>query len=74
MVEHQVTTREWSDRLRRLLKDLGLTQAKLAEKAGMNRFGIAKLEQGVTEPRWETVRTLAKALGVTCLAFEECEE
>jgi hypothetical protein len=35
----------------------------------MNRFGIAKLEQGVTKPNWETVLLLAKALGVTCESF-----
>ena len=28
----------------------GLTQPGLAERAGMNRFGIAKLEQGVRQP------------------------
>jgi hypothetical protein len=35
----------------------------------MNRFGIAKLEQGVREPSWATVQALARALGLDCLAF-----
>ena len=47
----------------------GLTQPQLADLAGMNRFGIAKLEQGVTKPSWETVVALCKALRVTCDAF-----
>ncbi len=36
----------------------------------MHRQGIAKLEIGEREPTWATVRTLAKALGVTCMAFD----
>src|SRR5437588_7485013 len=30
----------------------------------MNRFGVAKLEQGVREPSWATVQALARALGI----------
>jgi transcriptional regulator with XRE-family HTH domain len=35
----------------------------------MNRFGVAKLEQGVREPNWTTVLALAQALGVEVGAF-----
>jgi transcriptional regulator with XRE-family HTH domain len=58
--------------LKRLREESGLSQAALAEKAGMNVFGVAKLEQGVREPGWATVLKLAAALGVECTAF--CEE
>jgi transcriptional regulator with XRE-family HTH domain len=58
--------------LKRLREEAGLSQAALAEKAGMNVFGVAKLEQGVREPGWATVLKLAAALGVECTAF--CEE
>lgn len=57
-------------RLKELRQAAGLTQEQLADKAGMNRFGIAKLEQGVTSPTWETVQALAGALGVDCTAFQ----
>ena len=43
----------------------GLTQQQLADLAEMNKFGLAKLEQGVTEPYWPTVLKLAGALGIT---------
>ena len=61
---------EWfAGRLRELREAAGLTQGTLAERAGMNRFGVAKLEQGVTRPSWETVIALCKALGVGCDEF-----
>jgi transcriptional regulator with XRE-family HTH domain len=61
----------FAERLKQLREAAGLTQPALAEKAGMNRFGIAKLEQGHREPTWATVQALAAALGVTCEAFAE---
>src|SRR5689334_12631054 len=63
--------RQFAARLRQLREAAGLTQAQLAARAGMNQFGVAKLEQGVTTPYWETVLALARALGVTCLEFAE---
>jgi transcriptional regulator with XRE-family HTH domain len=61
-------------RLKELREAKGWSQGKLAEEAGMNLWGIAKLEQGVNEPRWETVRALAEALGVTPNDFLTEEE
>jgi transcriptional regulator with XRE-family HTH domain len=59
--------------LKGLRERAGLTQTRLAERAGMNQFGIARLEQGVREPTWQTVQALARALGVSCSAFESEE-
>jgi len=56
--------------LKKLREAAGLTQAQLAAKADLHMFGVAKLEQGLREPTWATVRALARALGVTCQAFE----
>jgi transcriptional regulator with XRE-family HTH domain len=61
----------FGERLKRLRESAGLSQADLAERAGMHRFGVAKLEQGLREPAWATVQALAKALGVNCLAFTD---
>jgi transcriptional regulator with XRE-family HTH domain len=58
-------------RLKQLREAAGLTQPELAVLAGMNRFGIAKLEQGVREPSWATVQALSKALNVECTAFND---
>jgi len=60
----------FAGRLRELREAAGLSQAELAELAGLHRFGVAKLEQGVREPSWATVQALADALGVDCRAFQ----
>jgi transcriptional regulator with XRE-family HTH domain len=61
----------FAGRLKELRERAGLTQAGLAEKAGMKVGGIRDLEQGINSPRWETVVDLAAALGVDCRAFLE---
>ena len=61
----------FGERLKQLREAAGLTQPELAERAGMNRFGIAKLEQGVREPTWATVQALARALGVSVATFAD---
>ena len=58
-------------RLKELRRTAGLSQEQLARAAGLTLGGVTKLEQGVTAPTWATVRALAKALGVSCAAFEE---
>src|SRR5437764_9986281 len=57
-------------KLRAAREAAGLTQAQLAEKAGCHPMTLAKLEAGRNEPAWPLVRALARALGVTCQAFE----
>jgi transcriptional regulator with XRE-family HTH domain len=63
-----MSTETFAAKLKRLRETAGLSQPQLAERAGMNRFGVAKLEQGVREPSWATVQALAKALGVPGLS------
>jgi transcriptional regulator with XRE-family HTH domain len=60
-------------RLRALREAAGLTQAQLAEKAGLHAQGVVKLERGERKPAWETVLALADALGVTCQNFDVAE-
>jgi transcriptional regulator with XRE-family HTH domain len=57
-------------RLKRLREAAGLTQQDLADRAGMHRFGVAKLERDERQPSWATVQALAKSLGLTCSSFE----
>ena len=40
-----------------------MTQAELAEKAGVSRVVVARLESGTTNPTFETVSRVAGALG-----------
>jgi transcriptional regulator with XRE-family HTH domain len=57
-------------RLRELRGAAKLTQHELAERTGLHRQAIAKLETGVTRPTWDTVQALARALGVSCEVFQ----
>lgn len=59
----------FAGRLKSLREARELTQGDLAQQTGLNRFSIAKLEQGRREPNWPTVLRLAKALGVDVGAF-----
>ncbi len=64
----------FAERLKRLRLEAGLTQVELARRSGMHKFGLAKIEQGISSPRWETVLALARALGVSVSAFTDEEE
>jgi transcriptional regulator with XRE-family HTH domain len=61
----------FASRLQALRADAGLTQQQLGERAGIHKLTVAKLEQGIREPSWATVLSLANALGVDCTAFAE---
>lgn len=49
--------------LRRLRTQAGLTQAQLAERAGIHELTIAKLEWGGHEPSWPNVVAILDATG-----------
>ena len=66
----RVTPTGFGLKLKALREAAGLTQQQLADKTEMNRFGVAKLEQGTRDPNWSTVLRMAAALGVTCEAFD----
>jgi DNA-binding XRE family transcriptional regulator len=61
----------FAGRLRELREAAALTQADLAEKAGLTREGVAQLETGRRKPAWETVLALCEALGCSCEAFTQ---
>lgn len=50
--------------LRRLRDARGLSQAELAEQAGLSRVGYRKVELGESSPRASTLQEIARALGV----------
>jgi transcriptional regulator with XRE-family HTH domain len=51
--------------LRRLRHRSGLTQEALAFQAGLTIGSMSRLERGVTDPAWSTVRAVATALDVS---------
>lgn len=58
-------------RLTALREKAGLSQSQLAEKAGLNRQVVHKLETTDTRPTWATVQALAAALGVPTDVFRD---
>jgi transcriptional regulator with XRE-family HTH domain len=57
-------------RLKDLREQAGMSQARLAERAGCHPLTVSKIERGLHEPAWPLVQALARALGVTCAAFD----
>jgi transcriptional regulator with XRE-family HTH domain len=54
----------FADRLRELRLKAGLTQARLADLAGLHISAVTRFEQGWREPSLSTAGALAAALGV----------
>jgi transcriptional regulator with XRE-family HTH domain len=52
------------ERLRQLRERKALRQEDLAEKAGIGKNTVNRIEKNHTEPHMTTIRKLAKALGV----------
>jgi transcriptional regulator with XRE-family HTH domain len=52
------------DNLKRLRVLNALTQAELAQKAGLTPAAVARIERNEAEPRMTNLRKLAEALGV----------
>jgi phage repressor protein C with HTH and peptisase S24 domain len=63
MVEVEPTTREWSDRIRRLLNELKLTQAGLADRLGVSPATVSRWLAGKNEPTAETYVALGNLAG-----------
>lgn len=61
----------FGERLRTLREERGLSQFQLAVAAECRVETISRLERQEQEPAWPLVRALARALGVSCQAFEE---
>ncbi len=59
----------FADRLRSLRERAGISQYRLAKRSGVSKHMVSRLELGTTQPSWETVQRLAKALGVDCRSF-----
>jgi len=51
--------------IKRIRKELGMTQAELAEKTDLKQYLITKYENGIRTPLAEKIERIAQALGVT---------
>ena len=51
--------------IRRLREQRGMTQEALAFASGITTGSVARIELGQSVPGWDTVRQLARGLGVS---------
>ena len=63
------TATPFARRLADLRTAAGLTAAQLADRAGLSRQAVWRLEEGRREPSWASVVALAEALGVSTERF-----
>ena len=56
-------------KLKKLREDMGLTQAELANQAGVSPGLIGQIEQGKVQPSLKTIEKLAEVLGTTPCYF-----
>src|SRR5579863_4645395 len=63
MADLQPTIREWTDRIRRLLTELNLTQAGLADRLGVSPATVSRWLAGKNEPTAETYVALGNLAG-----------
>lgn len=63
-----------SEKLKQLREAAEMTQEQLARAAETSVGNVRNYEQGIRLPTFPAVVKLAKALGVTCEVFAECED
>lgn len=57
--------------VREARRSKGLTQVELAKKTGVHANTIAKIEQGIQQPSYPTIKKLAKVLNININDFPE---
>lgn len=64
------------EKIKRLRKEHGMSQAKLAELTGVHKAHFSRLERGVYQPSIELLKKIAQALDVTAdyLLNDEIDE
>jgi transcriptional regulator with XRE-family HTH domain len=53
--------------VKRLREDRKITQEQLAFDAGITASALSRIERGINNPGWMTVRGIARALSMTLL-------
>jgi transcriptional regulator with XRE-family HTH domain len=64
----------FAERLRELRDEKGISEAKLAKLSGLPFGTVHIYSLGRSKPSFTSVVKLAKALGVNCTAFADCED
>jgi transcriptional regulator with XRE-family HTH domain len=64
----------FAEKLRKLRDAAGLSEAKLAQASGLTFASVHSYGLGSRSPSFAAVVKLARALGVDCTAFADCED
>jgi transcriptional regulator with XRE-family HTH domain len=64
----------FAEKLRQLREAAGLSESKLADASGVTFASIHGYGGSRRKPSFSAVVKIAKALGVTCEAFADCED
>jgi transcriptional regulator with XRE-family HTH domain len=64
----------FAERLKELRIAAGLSEHKLADVSGIPRGGLHTYAIGTRTPSFPAVLKICRALGVTCLAFADCDD
>jgi len=64
----------FAKRLRELRDTVGISEAKLAEASGVSFASIHEYGLGRRKPSFAAAVKIARALGVTCEAFADCDD
>jgi DNA-binding XRE family transcriptional regulator len=56
--------------LRRARVKRGETQEDVARRAGLTVAAYARIERGISDPKWTTVRAIAEALEISLARFD----
>jgi transcriptional regulator with XRE-family HTH domain len=51
--------------LKRLREEREITQEQLASDAGITSSALSRIERGLNNPRWTTLKRIAKALEIS---------
>ncbi len=65
---------KFTEKLRELREKAGLSEAKLAQASGLPFGTVHGYGLGARKPSLAAALRIAKALGVTCDAFADCED
>ena len=61
----------FAEQLRRIRERVGLSPSTLAQRAGLSKQGLSRLELGERQPFWDTVQRLALALRADFAEFAD---
>ncbi|HTA35630.1 MAG TPA: helix-turn-helix transcriptional regulator [Solirubrobacteraceae bacterium] len=68
---HEQPDAALAELLKQLREDREITQEQLAFEAGITASALSRIERGINNPGWLTVRRLAEALDVTLVELAE---